>query len=80
MSKLEQLDKKAESTMLLPHEVDIKHCLNVWLIQQLREEEIRWFQRSKANNLLQGDNNTKYFHMVANGKESEIEDFLVRGG
>jgi hypothetical protein len=24
---LEQLDKKAESTMLLPHEVDLKHCL-----------------------------------------------------
>jgi hypothetical protein len=75
MSKLEQLDKKAESTMLLPHEVDIKHCLNAWLIQQLREEEIRWFQRSKANNLLQGGNNTKYFHMVANGKNQKLRIF-----
>jgi hypothetical protein len=75
MSKLEQLDKKAESTMLLPHEVDIKHCLNAWLIQQLREEDIRWFQRSKANNLLQGDNNTKYFHMVANGKNQKLRIF-----
>jgi hypothetical protein len=37
MSKLEQLDKKAESTMLLPHEVGIKHCLNARLIQLLRE-------------------------------------------
>jgi uncharacterized protein YhfF len=28
MGKLERLDKKAESTMLLPHELDIKQCLN----------------------------------------------------
>jgi hypothetical protein len=68
MGKLEQLDKKAEITMLLPHELDIKHCLNVGLIQLLREEEIKWYQRSKSNRLLQGDSNTKYFHIVANGK------------
>jgi hypothetical protein len=35
MSKLEQLDKKAESTVLSPHELDIKHCLNMPLIQLL---------------------------------------------
>jgi hypothetical protein len=29
------LDKKAEVTMLTPHEVDIKHCLNTRLIQLL---------------------------------------------
>jgi hypothetical protein len=51
MGKLEQLDKKAESTMLLPHERDIKHCLNAQLIQLLREEEIKWHKRSKSNSL-----------------------------
>jgi hypothetical protein len=80
MSKLERLDKKGESTRLLPHEVDIKHCLNVWLIQMLREEEIRWYQRSKANNLLQGDNNTKYFHMVVNGKNRKSWIFQLEEG
>jgi hypothetical protein len=39
MGKPEQLDKKAESTLPLPHEIDIKHCLNAQLIQLLREEE-----------------------------------------
>jgi hypothetical protein len=34
---IEQLDKKAETTMLLPHEVDMKHCLKERLIQLLRE-------------------------------------------
>jgi hypothetical protein len=85
-NKLDELDKKAESTMLLPHEVDLKCCLNARLIQLLREEEIRWYQRSKLDKLLQGDNNTKYFHLVANGKHrktriSQLEDGgqIIRG-
>jgi hypothetical protein len=76
-NKLDELDKKTESTMLLPHEVDLKHCLNARLIQLLREEEIRWYQR---------DNNTEYFHLVANGKHrktsiSQLEDGgqIIRG-
>jgi exonuclease III len=67
-NRLEQLDKKAEKTMLLPHEVDLKHCLNARLLHLLREEEIKWYQRSKSDKLLQGDSNTKYFHLIANGK------------
>jgi hypothetical protein len=27
-----------------------------------------WLQRSKATKLVQGDNNTKYFHLIANGR------------
>jgi len=34
----------------------------------LREEELKWYQRSKAQFILQGDLNTKYFHNVANGR------------
>jgi hypothetical protein len=41
LSKLEQLDKKAESTLLLPHDINIKQCLNAQLIQLLWEEEIK---------------------------------------
>jgi hypothetical protein len=68
MSRLEQLDKKAESTMLSPHRMDVKHCLNARLMELLRGEEIKWYQRSKSNKLLQGDINTKHFYLVANGK------------
>jgi hypothetical protein len=80
MDKLKQLDKKAEITMLLPHEIGIKHCLNVRLIQLLREEEIRWYQRSKSNKLLQGDSNKKYFHMVANGRNRKSRIFQLMEG
>jgi len=43
----------------------------------LREEEIKWFQRAKTKDLLEGDNNTKYFHMVANGKRRKTRIFQL---
>jgi hypothetical protein len=67
-NKLEQLDKKVECTMLSPQEVDVKHCLNMRLMQLLRDEEIKWYERPKSYKLLQGDSNTRYFHLDANGK------------
>jgi mannosylglycoprotein endo-beta-mannosidase len=32
------------------------------------EEELYWFSRSSEKWLLEGDNNTAYFHRVANGR------------
>src|SRR3954471_1155462 len=34
----------------------------------LREEELKWYQRSKSNFILKGDANTQYFQNVANGR------------
>ena len=34
----------------------------------MREEELYWLQRSKVTKLLQGDDNTKYFQLMANGR------------
>jgi mannosylglycoprotein endo-beta-mannosidase len=34
----------------------------------LREEEIKWYERAKVKTLLEGDANTMFFHLVANGK------------
>jgi hypothetical protein len=31
----------------------------------LREEEVKWFQRAKSNDMLQGDAHTKYFQLIA---------------
>jgi mannosylglycoprotein endo-beta-mannosidase len=35
----------------------------------LEEEELYWLKRSHENWLLKGDNNTKFFHKIANGKK-----------
>jgi hypothetical protein len=75
--KIEQLELKAETAMLSPMELDLKHCLKTRLLQLLWEEEIKWYKRSKADKLLQGDNNTKYFHLVANGKHRKTRIFQL---
>jgi hypothetical protein len=62
------LDKKAEACLLSVQEADLKQCLHNRLSQLLREEELKWYQRSKAKHLLEGDSNTKYFHLLANGR------------
>ena len=52
----------------------------------LREEELKWYQRSKAQFILEGDLNTRYFHNVANGRHRkkpihslQQEDGLIEG-
>jgi hypothetical protein len=51
----------SEDTPLTYDEIDLKNCLNNRIAQMLREEEIKWYQRAKVKDLLEGDSNTKYF-------------------
>jgi hypothetical protein len=78
LDKLVALDKKAEETLLDPHEIDLKCFLNNRLAQLLREEELKWYQRAKTKHFLQGDMNTKYFHLIANGKHRKTRIFQLR--
>jgi hypothetical protein len=61
LDKLDMLNKKAEVSVLSVQVADLKHCLHNRLCQLLREEELKWYQRYKAKQLLEGDSNTKYF-------------------
>jgi hypothetical protein len=69
------LDKKAEVSLLSAQEADLKQCLHNRLSQMLREEELKWYQRSKAKHLLEGDVNTKYFKLLANGRYRKTQIF-----
>jgi hypothetical protein len=67
-------------------ELNLKHYLNEWLVHLLSEEEIKWYERPKTKDLLEGDNNTKYFHLVANWRHRkecifklEQEDGVIEG-
>jgi len=54
--------------MLNESERDLKHVLNERLAELLREEELKWYQRAKVKRILEGDANTKYYHLLANGR------------
>lgn len=77
MKKAEELDKKAESPQLTQQEIDLKQSIKNKLVQLPREEELKWFQRAKTNEILQGDNNTKYFQLVANVKHRKTRIFRL---
>jgi hypothetical protein len=67
VQQLDALDIKAETSLQNKHELEFKHCLSSEL-SKLQKEVLYWLQRSKATKLTQGDNNTKYFHLIANGR------------
>jgi mannosylglycoprotein endo-beta-mannosidase len=75
LNKLDELDKKAEITLLTQDELNLKHVLNERLAELLREEEIKWYQRAKVKHLLEGDVNTKYYHLLANGRHRKTRIF-----
>jgi mannosylglycoprotein endo-beta-mannosidase len=77
LSLLENLDKKAETTTLSEQEIHLKHFLKESLVLLLREEELKWYERAKVKTLLEGDDNTRFFHLVANGKHRKQHIFKL---
>ena len=55
------LDTQAEIRNLSQGERDQLETARDDLIKLLREEELRFYQRAKATDVLLGDNNTRYF-------------------
>ena len=56
----------------------LKKIANERLAHLLREEEIKWYQRSKAKFLLEGDRNTIFYHLIANGKHRRQKTFQLK--
>jgi hypothetical protein len=75
---LDGLDKKSKTVPLQPQEIDLKQFLNNMLAELLREEKIKWYQRAKVNELLEGDSNTKYFQLISNGKHRKTRIFQLQ--
>jgi hypothetical protein len=75
LNKLDELDKKAENSLLHETELNLKHVLNERLVELLQEEELKWYQRAKAKHLPEGDANTKYYHLLTNGRHRKTRIF-----
>jgi mannosylglycoprotein endo-beta-mannosidase len=77
LSLLDNLDKKVETNQLLDQEVNLKQYIKERLVSLLREEELKWYERAKVKTLLEGDANTRFFHLVANGKHRKQQIFKL---
>lgn len=64
--------------VLSSQELDLKHYLQNRLAKLLREDEVKWYQRAKMKELLQGDSNTKFFHLVVSGRHRKSRIFQLR--
>jgi hypothetical protein len=67
-SIIDDLEALAEVGPLSTQEIELKNQSNAKIASLLREEELKWYQRSKSKFILEGDSNTRYFHSVVNGR------------
>jgi hypothetical protein len=77
-SIINDLDIAAEVRGLTDVERDRLDQSRERLARLLREEELKWYQHAKVTDVLLGDNNTRYFQMVANGKHRKKRIFCLK--
>ena len=66
--KLDIIDKNCEINGLTAADRKEQIALRAQLDRLLKQEEAKWKQRAKINEILEGDSNTKFFHAKANGR------------
>lgn len=74
------IDSEEESRQLTSQEVDERALLKTQLDTILKQEEMLWKQRARVQWLLDGDCNTKFFHIrVSNLRRKNIIMELLQG-
>uniref|UniRef100_A0ACD5TXL0 Uncharacterized protein n=1 Tax=Avena sativa TaxID=4498 RepID=A0ACD5TXL0_AVESA len=76
--ELEYLELIEEETLLTREKFQRKIFIQLKLMKIYEEEEFFSFSRSSSKWLLQGDNNTAYFHRIANGRKSKNVMYSLR--
>jgi hypothetical protein len=71
------LDIKAETVPLNTFEREELKVANDKISKLRRDEEIKWAQRAKVKHVQEGGNNTKYYHLIANGKHRRKKIFQL---
>jgi len=71
------LDTTTENKLLTDGEREQLETARGNMAKLLREEELKFYQRAKATDVLPGDNNTRYFQMIANGKHRKKRIFSL---
>ena len=74
---IDELDIKAEQLPLSEAEMAAKKDAENFLAKLRRDEESKWAQRAKVKHIREGGANTKYFHLIANGKHRKKRIFQL---
>ena len=74
---IDELDIKAETCLLSTEERAAKKEADDFLAKLRRDEESKWAQRAKVRHVQEGGNNTRYFHLIANGKHRKKKIFQL---
>ena len=74
---IDELDLKAETTPLSMSEREALKEANERVTKLRRDEESKWAQRAKVKHIQEGGQNTKYFHLIANGKHRKKKIFQL---
>jgi hypothetical protein len=74
------LDDRADSVGLSDDDWALRYHLEECIIQMYQREEEYWRQRGRLKWTLQGDANTKYFHVVANGRRRKCTISTLSSG
>lgn len=61
LQEIQLLDNKEEVGQLMPAEMSRRLSLKEDFVRKVREEEIKWKQRSRCKWLNDGDKNTQFF-------------------
>ena len=74
---IDELDIKSKTIPLVAAERDELQNANDRLAKLRRDDEAKWAQRAKVKHVQEGGNNTKYFHLIANGKHRKKKIFQL---
>lgn len=75
-----ELELEEENSPLPAEKIFNRANLTSELMKILEDEELYWFKRSHEIWLHKGDNNTDYFHRVANGRKRKNTIFSLQNG
>ena len=74
------MDVEAEVRDLNEDELECLTQSRDHLTKLLRQEEIKYYQWAKTKDVLLGDNNTRYLHMIANGNHRKKRIYSLENG
>jgi hypothetical protein len=71
------LERKAGITPLDEEERTAMRNAQDKVVKLRRQEESKWAQRAKVKYIQEGGDNTKYFHLIANGKHRRKKNYRL---